>query len=107
MTQPIDNSMEKLIADFNAVVADSEQLLKTLAAVGGEKGAELRASAEENLRVAREQLENLQDTALERGRAAADATDAYVRSNPWQALGIVAIVAALAGLVVGVLMNRR
>lgn len=107
MAQPIDNSMEKLIADFNAVVADSEQLLKSLAAAGGEKSAGLRASAEEHLRAAREQLEDLQDRAVERSRAAAEATDEYVRSNPWQSIGMAVVVAALAGLVVGILISRR
>lgn len=107
MTQPINSSMEKLIADFNAVVADSEQLLKSLAAAGGEKSAGLRASAEEHLRAAREQLEDLKAGAVERGRAAAEATDEYVHTNPWQSIGMAVVVAALAGLMIGVLLNRR
>ncbi len=36
-------------------------------------------------------------------RDAVDATDGYVRRNPWQALGT----AAAAGLVVGFLLRRR
>ena len=36
-------------------------------------------------------------------RAAAKATEDYVRANPWQAVGI----AAAAGLVLGILATRR
>lgn len=102
-----DESKRKLIDDFNAVIQDTEQLLKTLAATGAEKGSALRASAEQNLQVARRRLQDLQDEALERSRAAAKATDEYVHENPWQSIGIVAVLAALAGFVIGLLLNRR
>ena len=107
MPQPVDASRRKLIDDFNAVIEDTEKLLKSLAAAGAEKGSALRASAEQNLEVARRRLQELQGEAVERSRAAAKATDEYVRENPWQSLGIVAALAALAGFVVGLLMNRR
>ena len=107
MPQPVDASRRKLIDDFNAVIEDTEKLLKALAAAGAEKGSALRASAEQNLEVARRRLQELQGEAVERSRAAAKATDEYVRENPWQSLGIVAALAALAGFVVGLLMNRR
>ena len=102
-----DESKRKLIEDFNAVIQDTEQLLKTLAATGAEKGSALRASAEQNLLAARRRLQDLQDDALERSRAAAKATDEYVHENPWQSIGIVAVFAALAGFVIGLLLNRR
>src|ERR1700741_5312651 len=104
MTESIDASKKRLIADFNAVIEDSEKLLKALAAAGAEKGSALRASAEPNLESARETLKELQDQALERPRAAAKATDEYVRENPWQSLGVAAALAAVIGLVVGLLM---
>ena len=40
---------------------------------------------------------------LEKTKLAAKATDDYVRDNPWQAVGI----AAMAGLVLGILISRR
>ena len=107
MTQSIDESRQKLVADFNAVIADTEQLLKALAASGAEKGSALRASAEQNLETARQRLRELEVDALERTQAAAKAADEYVRANPWQSVGIVALVAGLAGFVIGLLMNRR
>src|SRR5262245_10670911 len=107
MTQSVDESRRKLVEDFNAVIADTEELLKALAASGTEKGEALRASAEQNLEIARERLRELQSDVTERSRAAAKAADDYVRENPWQSIGLVAVVAALAGLLAGLLMNRR
>ena len=91
----------------NAVIADTEKLLKALAASGVDKGNALRDSAEQSLAAARERLGELQDEAYERSRAAVRATDDYVRDNPWQAIGIAAGVALLAGLVIGLATNRR
>ena len=107
MTDSIDASRRKLIEDFNAVITDSEALLKALAASGVEKGGALRATAEQNLQVARERVRELQADALERSRAAARAADEYVHENPWQSMGGVAVLAILAGFVIGLLMNRR
>lgn len=107
MNATVDESRRKLVEDFNAVIADTEALLKALAATGAERGDALRASAEKNLEIARQRLRELQGDAIERTQAAAQAADDYVRENPWQSIGIVALVAGLAGFVVGLLMNRR
>jgi ElaB/YqjD/DUF883 family membrane-anchored ribosome-binding protein len=107
MPDSVDTTRRNLIQDFNAVIEDGEKLLKALAATGAEKGSALRASAEQNLQVARERLKELQADALERSRAAAKAADEYVHENPWESMGIVAAVAALAGFVAGLMMNRR
>jgi ElaB/YqjD/DUF883 family membrane-anchored ribosome-binding protein len=107
MNPSVDESRRKLVADFNAVIADTELLLKALAASGAEKGSELRTSAEQNLEVARQRLRELQGEAAQRSREAAKAADEYVHDNPWQAIGVIAAVAALAGFVVGLLLNRR
>jgi ElaB/YqjD/DUF883 family membrane-anchored ribosome-binding protein len=107
MKQSSDATTDKLIEDFNAVIADTEQLLKSVAAVGGEKAGAMRASVEQNLKAARERLEELQDAALGRARAAAESADDYVRANPWESIGIAAGLGALAGIIIGLMMNRR
>jgi ElaB/YqjD/DUF883 family membrane-anchored ribosome-binding protein len=48
-------------------------------------------------------LEEIQKVVTEKGRVAADATDQFVRENPWAALGI----AAAAGCVFGLLLSRK
>lgn len=98
---------EKLLHDFNEVVADTEQLLKSVAATGGEKSQALRANVEQSLKAARERLVELEEDARARALAAAKATDAYVHGHPWQSIAIVSGIAAVAGIVVGLLLNRR
>lgn len=94
---------EQLIADFKVVVADAEALLKATANQGGEKLAEVRAKAEESLRVVKARMAEAQAAVLARTKAAAKATDAYVHENPWKAVGV----AAGVGLVIGLLIGRR
>ena len=93
----------QLIADFKVVVADAEALLKATANQGGEKLAEVRAKAEESLRVVKARIAEAQAALLVRTKEAAKATDAYVHENPWNAVGV----AAVFGLVIGFLIGRR
>ncbi len=103
----IDVTKDKLIEDFNAVMSDTEQLLKSVAATGGDKAISLRASVEQNLKVARERLQAMEQAAAEKARATARATDEYVHVNPWQSIGIAAAIGALLGVALGLLLNRR
>ncbi len=98
---------EKLLKDFNEVVSDTEQLLKSVASAGNEKTQALKANVEQSLRLAKDRLRELQDEAVDRTRAAAKRTDEYVHTNPWQSIGIAAAVAAVVGIVLGLLLNRR
>lgn len=103
----VQMTRDKLLNDFNEVVTDTEQLLKSVSSAGGEKANALRANIEQNLKSAQQRLREIEETALERSRAAAKATDEYVRGHPWQSVAIVAGVAAVIGVVVGLLLNRR
>lgn len=94
---------EKLITDFKVVVADAEALLKATANQGGEKLAEVRAKAEESLRVVKASMAEAQAELLLKTKAAAKATDVYVHENPWNAIGV----AAGLGLLIGWLAGRR
>jgi ElaB/YqjD/DUF883 family membrane-anchored ribosome-binding protein len=98
---------DKLLQDFNEVVSDTEQLLKSVASAGGEKTQALRANVEQSLKTAKERLYKLEETAVERTRAAAKATDQYVHGHPWESIGIAAAIAGVIGIVVGLLLNRR
>jgi ElaB/YqjD/DUF883 family membrane-anchored ribosome-binding protein len=98
---------DKLLADFRVVVADAEELLKATAAEAGEKVsvkvAELRTRLEDHLAVAKVKLADAQAVASEKTKAVADATDGYVRDNPWRAVGVSAGI----GLIIGLLIGRR
>jgi len=96
-------SREKLMGDLKTVMADAEELLKATASQTGERVAAIRARAEESLKVAKARLLEQEAAALAKTKEAAKAADKYVRDNPWMAVGI----AALAGLILGILAARR
>jgi len=98
---------EKLLEEFNTVVSETEQLLKSLAGAGGQKAGALRADVEQRLATAGERLAKIREEALGQAGAAVRATDQYVHGNPWRTAGIAALLAAIAGLIAGVLIARR
>jgi ElaB/YqjD/DUF883 family membrane-anchored ribosome-binding protein len=103
----IQAAREQLVRDFSAIVADSEALLRSLSAAGGEKAGALRADIEMNLEAARARLRQLQGDVEQTARDTIRATDEYVHENPWQSVAIAAGVAAVVGVVVGLMLNRR
>ncbi|MFQ6571710.1 DUF883 family protein [Pseudomonas sp. UM16] len=92
-----------LMADFQALVRDTEKLLEHTATLAGDQADELREQIHDSLERARETLQLTQDSVRERGQAALGATEDYVQSNPWQSIGI----AAGVGFLIGLLANRR
>jgi ElaB/YqjD/DUF883 family membrane-anchored ribosome-binding protein len=103
MNSQADLNTDKLVEDLKVVMRDAEALLRATSAQTGEKIQEVRARAEESLKQARTRLTALEDEAYQRAREVADATEGYVRQNPWQSLGI----AAGVGVLVGLLLSRR
>ena len=98
---------QKLLADFHAVVAEADQLLKFVTDEGGDKANALRTKVERNLNAAKERLRSLEDALMERTKATARATDEYVHENPWQTVGITAGLSVVLGVVIGLLLYRR
>jgi ElaB/YqjD/DUF883 family membrane-anchored ribosome-binding protein len=95
-------SRGKLVRDLKAVVADAEELLKATASQTEERIAAARAKAEESLKAAKARLAEQEGAVMANTRAAARATEDYVRANPWKAVGI----AAGAGFVLCLLATR-
>ncbi len=106
-TVTVEVTKEKLLQDLHAVVAETEQLLRDTATMSGEKAATWRAGVEQNLRTAKARIGEIERTMVEKAKAGAQATDAYVHEKPWQAIGITAGVGVLVGLAVGMMLNRR
>ena len=101
------DAKDKLLEDFGVVIEDSQQLLKAMASAPGERATALRGDLERKLGEARKRLTDLQDAAVERGRAAARYTDEYVHDNPWQSMAVGAGVAVIIGIAVGVMLADR
>ena len=89
--------------NLTAAIQAYESLLKQAAAETGERASDLRSQVESKLLSAKLKLQDLQEDAVDRAKAAAKVTDDYVRDNPWQAIGA----AAAVGFLVGVLVSRR
>src|SRR2546423_1392421 len=99
----LERGRRSVVKDFSDVLAEAETLLKQAAAETGDRASDLRSQVEAKLLSAKLKLQDLQDDAVDRAKAAARVTDDYVRDNPWQAIGA----AAAVGFLVGVLISRR
>ena len=94
-------STQQLTTDLKAVINDAEALLKATAGEAGAQLGVLRGRLQESLTTARERLGELEDAVVAKSRAAAQATDEYVRENPWPSIGVVAALGLIAGIVIG------
>jgi ElaB/YqjD/DUF883 family membrane-anchored ribosome-binding protein len=104
MTQSsVLDARDQLVTDMKAVITDAEELLKATTGATGERIHAARARAEETLRNARQKLATLDEAVVDQAKVAARQADTYVREHPWGAVGI----AAVAGLVVGVMIARK
>jgi ElaB/YqjD/DUF883 family membrane-anchored ribosome-binding protein len=90
-------------SEVDKAISGAEDMLSQAASATGEKAAELRDRALQQLKALRERLGDAQDVALKKGKAAAIATDDYVHDNPWRSI----LAAASVGVVIGLLIARR
>jgi len=105
-TLPI-SGREALPESMDAIVGQSEQLLRTVTLTGKAQANALRADIDQRLKQAGERFALLRTQAVDGACGAAKTTDAYVQGNPWRAIAITAGAAAFAGVVIGMLASRR
>ena len=103
VTDLSNSSKQKLVSDMKIVVSDAEEILRATAGVAGEKMVDLRERISERLRDAKLRIADAEAALVDKTKAAARATDDYVNENPWQAVGIVAGI----GLLIGIIIGRR
>ena len=94
---------DQIGADVRTAVSGAEDMLMRAANATGDKAAELRSQALNQLKALRERMNDAQEAALRQSKAAARATDEYVHENPWRSI----LAAASVGVVVGLLIGRR
>lgn len=98
---------ESTVVELNRIVAQAEELLKTL---GEEGGAAAEAVRQRVLRTVGQAKVKLADASTRvRGAAvgAAKATDGYVQENPWKAIAYGAAAGAAVALLAAVLARRE
>ena len=103
MTTATESARRKLVDDFKALTADTEELLRATATLTGERASAARTRVEERLRAAKDAVGEFSGDVVERGRAAAEAADRTVRDHPWESVAI----AAGLGFLLGMLTARR
>src|SRR5688572_5287420 len=104
---PMEPGTQCAPGELDAIVDQTEQLLKSVAQAGNTQARALTANVEQGFATAAARLEAIRTDALARAGSAARATDEYVHVSPWRAVGIAAAAAAVAGLIAGILLSRR
>jgi ElaB/YqjD/DUF883 family membrane-anchored ribosome-binding protein len=94
---------EELQGDVNDAISGAEDMLAQAASSTGEKAAELRARALQQLKALRERLDDARHSAVHHSKVAARATDEFVHDHPWRSI----LAAASVGVVIGLLIGRR
>jgi ElaB/YqjD/DUF883 family membrane-anchored ribosome-binding protein len=106
MIKPIPTSVnvqEQLVSDIKTVISEAEEMLGATADQAGEKIANVRNRIQARLKDAKVRLVEAEEVLVAKSKAAARATDDYVRESPWTAVSV----AAGAGLLIGLLIGRR
>jgi ElaB/YqjD/DUF883 family membrane-anchored ribosome-binding protein len=99
----VQNTAEQIkdqaFSELQALIEESDKLLKDSAALVGEDAETLRAQLSLKLKQALESVSSVRD----RTQPAVDATEQYIGGHPWQTVAI----SAGFGLVVGLLLGRK
>jgi len=108
MESTVDNGHVRSAKEFangeiNNFIENVEDLTDALRNVETPEIARVKAKVKIALAAAKSALSDSAAQVRSQARQASKSTDIYVRDNPWQVVGI----AALIGIVVGILASRR
>jgi ElaB/YqjD/DUF883 family membrane-anchored ribosome-binding protein len=90
---------DQAFSELQALIEESDKLLKDSASLVGEEAETLRAQLSLKLKQAMESVVSVRD----RTKPAVEATESYIGGHPWQTVAV----SAGFGLVVGLLLGRR
>ncbi|MBH5330265.1 DUF883 family protein [Eikenella sp. S3360] len=103
MRKDFEQQKEELMKEVRDVLDNVEELYNTGVEYGSEEAQELRGKLQRKLQAAQRKLGEFEEVAVDKVKQTARQADELVQEKPYYAMGF----AALAGLVVGVLLNRR
>jgi ElaB/YqjD/DUF883 family membrane-anchored ribosome-binding protein len=103
----LNKIVDPAIEELNRIVEQAESLLKSLSAEGGEAAEAVRARVSQTLNQAKSKLAATAGSAEKVAESLADRTDDYVRSNPWQAVALAALLGSVVTLLVTKAANRQ
>jgi ElaB/YqjD/DUF883 family membrane-anchored ribosome-binding protein len=102
MHHDIRASGERIASDFQALLNDTEGLLRAVSGASGETIENTRERIQQRVDALRKTLADGQDSAVKNARKAALSADRYVHDNPWPIIGG----ALAAGVILGLLARR-
>jgi len=97
---------ESTVVELNRVVAQAEELLKTLGEEGGAAAEAVRQRVVRTLGQARARISEASARARVAATDAAQATDRYVHDNPWKSIAVGAAAGAAIAVVASLLLRR-
>ena len=103
MKTDFETQKQTLLNEIRTVLSEVENLYQAGAERSAEETQELKTRLQARLGAAQEKLQNLETRAVEQVKHHAQRADEYINEKPYYAMGF----AARAGLVVGVLLNRK
>jgi ElaB protein len=86
--------------EIKNLIADVEDLVARLADLNDADVATMRSKVMDTVAAAKETLADRADTLKRQAQRAMSEADDYVRASPWVAVGVAALVGALAGILV-------
>jgi len=99
----VEGSKQALVRDLKNVAGDANTLINNVATATSDELVMARTKLEAGLAQAKTRLHDASVALTDKARCSADATDEYVRNNPWKVLGV----AAAAGVIIGAILSRR
>ena len=107
-TQPeLETTVDPAIDELNRIVDQAESLLRSLGEQGGVAAEAVRDRVTQTLHQAKAKLAATASDAEQVAESLADRTDDYVRSNPWQAVAIAALLGGVVALLVSKTVSRQ
>ncbi len=97
---------DHLLQEINAVATETAALMKHASDTAGEQTDLARANLEARFHDLQDRFHAVRETMGKQTRQAAQATDQYVHTHPWQAVGTVAAVSLVVGTILGAWMRR-
>jgi ElaB/YqjD/DUF883 family membrane-anchored ribosome-binding protein len=97
---------DSTVVELTRIVAQAEELLKTLGEEGGAAAEAVRQRVLRTVNQAKVRLADTSERVRERAADASKATDRYVHDNPWKSIAYGAAAGAAVALIASALPRR-
>lgn len=94
---------DRVVDEVGAMLSDAQHMLQRAGAETGDIAHDLRSQVDGTLSAVKSRMQAIEKDALHGAKLTSRAADQFVHDKPWQAVGIAAVI----GIVIGLLMNRR